>query len=400
MGREVVADVVDWEAALRLERARLVRLCARFTGDVDAAEDLAQETLFEAWRHVHKLHDPAGRAQWLSAIARNVCMRWARWRSQEVARFAPRDAEVDPVTPRLEEELANDIDLERDLEREELITLLDRALALLPPATRTVLIEKYVHESSLAEVAARVGASEGAVAVTLHRGKAALRRLLSTDLCEQATRYGVMLPGSSGWQETRMWCPSCGQCRLLGWLTPGRTAFAMKCPRCHQEGGFMEPHVNGDWMLNAPKGYRRLLASLMVWADDYFRRALAMRRAPCVGCGRLTPVRLSLPEDLLQQGHRDAVVAVREMRHVCIRCAVCHTTVVNSLKGLALYLPEGQRFWRVHRRIHALPEREVEAAGRPAVVTSFESLTSQARLDIVCTRDTYDVLHVHGAPEA
>jgi hypothetical protein len=54
----------------------------------------------------------------------------------------------------------------------------------------------------------------------------------------------------------------------------------------------------------------------------------------------------------------------------------------------------------VHRRIHALPEREVEAAGRPAVVTSFESLTSQARLDIVCTRDTYEVLHVHGAPEA
>ena len=99
---------------------------------------------------MHKLHDPAGRAQWLSAIARNVCLRWARRRSQAVTRFAPLDAEVDPVTPRLEEELANDIDLERDLEREELITLLDRALALLPPATRTVLIEKYVHESPLA----------------------------------------------------------------------------------------------------------------------------------------------------------------------------------------------------------------------------------------------------------
>ena len=48
MRRKVVAHVVDWEAALRLERARLVRLCARFTGDVDAAEDLAQETLCEA----------------------------------------------------------------------------------------------------------------------------------------------------------------------------------------------------------------------------------------------------------------------------------------------------------------------------------------------------------------
>ncbi|MBA2678430.1 MAG: hypothetical protein H0U76_08565, partial [Ktedonobacteraceae bacterium] len=32
------------ESLLPLERARLVRLCARLTGNVDAAEDLAQET--------------------------------------------------------------------------------------------------------------------------------------------------------------------------------------------------------------------------------------------------------------------------------------------------------------------------------------------------------------------
>ena len=32
------------------ERRRLVRLCATISGDRDAAEDLAQETLLEAWR--------------------------------------------------------------------------------------------------------------------------------------------------------------------------------------------------------------------------------------------------------------------------------------------------------------------------------------------------------------
>src|SRR5919199_6656819 len=105
---EVGADVVDWEAALRLERARLVRLCTRFIGDVEAAEDLAQETLLEAWRHLHKLHDPAGRAQWPSALARKVTLRWARQRGQEMARSAPLDVEADPVTPRLAEELADD----------------------------------------------------------------------------------------------------------------------------------------------------------------------------------------------------------------------------------------------------------------------------------------------------
>ena len=33
------------------ERTRLVQLCARIVGDREAAEDLAQETLLEAWRH-------------------------------------------------------------------------------------------------------------------------------------------------------------------------------------------------------------------------------------------------------------------------------------------------------------------------------------------------------------
>ena len=36
------------EALLPSDRARIVRLCARLSGDLDAAEDLAQETLVEA----------------------------------------------------------------------------------------------------------------------------------------------------------------------------------------------------------------------------------------------------------------------------------------------------------------------------------------------------------------
>ena len=49
------------QAEAMLERAKLVRLCARLTGNVDAAEDLAQEALVEAWRHSYKLRDPQGR---------------------------------------------------------------------------------------------------------------------------------------------------------------------------------------------------------------------------------------------------------------------------------------------------------------------------------------------------
>ena len=66
------------------ERDRLVRLCARLSGAAQVAEDLAQETLLEAWKARDRLSDPAARAQWLSGIARNICRRWHAQASSRV----------------------------------------------------------------------------------------------------------------------------------------------------------------------------------------------------------------------------------------------------------------------------------------------------------------------------
>src|SRR5215472_11653127 len=68
------------------ERARLVRLCTRLTGDAAAADDLAQETLLEAWRSQQALRAPDRFSAWLSGIARNVCLRWMRRQKSPVVR--------------------------------------------------------------------------------------------------------------------------------------------------------------------------------------------------------------------------------------------------------------------------------------------------------------------------
>jgi RNA polymerase sigma-70 factor (ECF subfamily) len=172
-----------------LERAGLVRLCARLTGNVDAAEDLAQETLFEAWRHSYKLRDPRGRDRWLSAIARTVCRHWARDQGRELARLVRPDESYDAADD-FGVELADDFDVEVELERHELAELLDRALGLLPTTTRQVLVARYVHDSPHAEIAARLGLSTDAVSMRLTRGKLLLRRALTADLREEAMAYG------------------------------------------------------------------------------------------------------------------------------------------------------------------------------------------------------------------
>ena len=156
------------------ERARLVRLCAQLSGWPDAAEDLAQETLIEAWRIRDRLYDPSGYSQWLSAIARNVCRRWVRSHGRDLVHRAPQPAGFDPLRSILEQQPSDDFDLEVELERGELAVLLDRAMSLLPEATRAVLVQRYIEDKPVAQVAERMGLSEGAVEMRLQRGKLAL----------------------------------------------------------------------------------------------------------------------------------------------------------------------------------------------------------------------------------
>src|SRR4051812_34436705 len=104
------------------ERRRVTRLCAFLTGDPEAAEDLAQETMLEAWRIRDRLVDPAGRRPWLNAIARNVCRRWrerhGRIRGHEVSSDRP---EAQPAAAYAGRDELADL-----LEREEIAELLER----------------------------------------------------------------------------------------------------------------------------------------------------------------------------------------------------------------------------------------------------------------------------------
>lgn len=195
----------DFVAVCAQERPRLVRLCALLTGHPDAAEDLAQETLIEAWRGADTLRDEAKLVQWLSGIARNVCRRWAQRQRGSLVSI---EGAVELPHP--------GGGLEIELERDELAMLLDRALGLLPTVTRDVLIAHFIEERPYAEIAARLGLSEGAVTVRIHRGKLALRSLLAgPELVAAAGVFGISPVVAGEWRQTRIVCPFCGRHSLL-----------------------------------------------------------------------------------------------------------------------------------------------------------------------------------------
>ena len=92
----------DQQMEMASERGRLLRLCAHLTGDRQAAEDLAQETLLIAWRQEHTLRDRDKRAQWRSGIARNLCLHWLRHRRVEWSQRAEPRSPDEGFAPRLQ----------------------------------------------------------------------------------------------------------------------------------------------------------------------------------------------------------------------------------------------------------------------------------------------------------
>lgn len=379
------------------ERTQLVRLCATITGTSEIAEDLAQETLLEAWQHEQSLRDSSKRSQWLAGIARNVCLRWQRKHTREELHRYQAD-----ITQHKQSETGqlfiDDYDIELNLERKELLELLDRALALLPIETRTALIQHYINNSPLAEVAQQLGTSTNALAVRLQRGRLALRRLLTQDMQQELVSH-LQLAESATWEVTPLWCDRCGKQRLLGKRSSSEGKLLLKCPVC-SPGEDQLLSRNELPLLQSMKSYKPMFTRLKQWCHEHYRAALAAYftggTIGCPACGQPLMVLLAPIEQLpdwlqtslgdLKWPNEDKLVNT-----VCLRCqAACNTT----LSGLVLTLPEARAFAHTHPRIRTLPIQSLETDGRPALLTRIESVTENASLTIISDEETYAVLRI------
>src|SRR5690242_16710544 len=69
------AHLNEIEAWLVAARPRLQRLAQLRNVPADSVEDVVQETLLEAWKHLDRLYAPEGFHLWLDEICRNICRR-------------------------------------------------------------------------------------------------------------------------------------------------------------------------------------------------------------------------------------------------------------------------------------------------------------------------------------
>jgi RNA polymerase sigma factor (sigma-70 family) len=355
------------------ERAMLVRYCASLTHDLDVAEDLAQASLIEAWRHEAELRDPRARAGWLLRIARNQWLMWARKWGREQTGGGERTHEASLS------DLPDPVDLEIELERDELAGLLDRAMALLPQETRDVLVRRYVEEAPQAEIATYLGLSEGAVEARLHRGKLALKRILTNELSDDAMALGLIDTRDAGWNSTSLWCPGCGVRRLEAQLDGAAGTLKLVCPGC------VLPYnryidAAGDVLIGA-RTIKPALSRVLQSIHHMFRVQLEDARYVCPLCG----------DDLPLQRHSEYAVG--------ITCPRCRWRDFESWHSLTWSVPAVREFWREHPRMQFLSVREIEVDGAAALVTGFESMIDRSRIEVVMLLDTLKIVRVARSPQ-
>jgi len=149
---------VRFDDLVKQHAAALYRYAYWLARDRQQAEDLVQEALLRAWRGFALLREPAAAKTWLFAIVRNEHLR-------SVGRQSPPSEDLDD-----ELEIADEHDAVAALEMRE-------ALLALPASYAEPLALQVLGGFSCAEIAAMIGASEGATMTRLTRARQALRRL-------------------------------------------------------------------------------------------------------------------------------------------------------------------------------------------------------------------------------
>lgn len=146
---------------------RLVGALSLHCGSLDVAEELAQEALERACVHWERVRDMEHPVSWLHQVAFNLSSsRFRRLRAERraTARHGAPVAEWDP-----------DLDAAADVRR---------AVAQLPPRTRTAVVLRFYADLPVSDVARVMGCAEGTVKSLTSKGVDALRLTLGTSFKE------------------------------------------------------------------------------------------------------------------------------------------------------------------------------------------------------------------------
>lgn len=150
----------DFTAFYDATWSRTVACAYAITGELGAAEDIAQEAYTRAWPRWSRISSYDEPAAWVRQVATRLAI--SSWRRGRVARaFLARSREPEPVAGPGPDTVS-----------------LSRALARLPVEQRRAIVLHHLGDLAVREVAQIEGCPEGTIKTRLSRGRTALAGLL------------------------------------------------------------------------------------------------------------------------------------------------------------------------------------------------------------------------------
>lgn len=174
-------------------QAPVYNLCYRMIGNVQEAEEAAQETFLKAYTRL-ETYDPGQKfSNWMLSIASHHCIDRLRRR-----RFTWLSVEDEATLSwlRSEEDGPEEVAL-----RSERAAAVRTMLKQLEPAYRAPVVLRYWHDLSYKEIAAALDLTEAAVKSRLHRARLQLAELIEAAPAEAAPTgaagYGLAAAGAA-----------------------------------------------------------------------------------------------------------------------------------------------------------------------------------------------------------
>ena len=174
--RAVGGDHEAFNEIVLLYQDYLFALVVRVVHDRDSAADAVQEALFSCYRNLDRFRGDSFRS-WLTRIALNAATDVLRYRKRRPADPYP-EWEDDSWQPPAGEEASP----ERRAMSRQTSRVLSEALAEITSDQRTAIVMYDVEGFDYQEIADITGVSLGTVKSRIHRGRLALREILSDDM--------------------------------------------------------------------------------------------------------------------------------------------------------------------------------------------------------------------------
>ena len=153
----------DFSTAIGRELPKAYRVAGYILGDATEAQDAVSESLERAWIAWPRLRDPEAAHSWYWQILINVCRTRLRKRRSSPIRDLDEASDLSSEDP-FRSSLARDS--------------VGRALSLLGPDHRVVIVLRYWEQLTVPEIAMRLGIPEGTVKSRQHNALETLRREL------------------------------------------------------------------------------------------------------------------------------------------------------------------------------------------------------------------------------